>query len=62
MKTMDNLVYKTFANKFNKEYSTGLIKEQKELLAKFISSFSNNGLDLKFYLNEEIGRLKKEVK
>jgi len=62
MIAMDNLVYKTFAKKFNKEYSTGLIKEQKELLAKFISSFSNNGLDLKFYLNEEIWRLKKEVK
>ena len=42
MIAMDNLVYKTFAKKFNKEYSTGLIKEQKELLAKFISSFSNN--------------------
>ena len=57
---IDNLIYKTFAKKFNKEY-TDLIKEQKELLAKYVSSFSDNGLGLKMYLNEEIGRLKKEV-
>jgi hypothetical protein len=61
MVSIDNLIYKTFANKFNKEYSTGLIKEQKELLAKFVSSFSDNGLQLKLYLNEEVGRLKNEI-
>ena len=31
------------------------------MLSKYISSFSDNGLDLKIYLNEEIGRLKQEV-
>ena len=36
--------------------------EQKELLSKFISSFMDNGLELKIFLNEEIGRLKKETK
>jgi hypothetical protein len=58
MVPMDNLVYKTFAKKFNKEYSNGLLKEQKELLSKFVSSFTDNGLQLKVYLNEEIKRLK----
>ena len=61
MASIDNLIYKTFANKFNEKYSTDLIKEQKELLAKFVSSFSDNGLQLKVYLNEEIWRLKSEI-
>jgi len=62
MVPIDNLIYKTFAKKFNSEYSTALLQEQKELLAKYISSFSNNGIELKLYLNEEVGRLKKEIK
>jgi len=48
--------------KFNKEYDNNLLKEQKELLNKFISSFSDNGLELKLYLNEEVGRLKTVLK
>ena len=62
MVPMDNLVYKTFVKKFNKEYDNNLLKEQKELLNKFISSFSDNGLELKLYLNEEVGRLKTVLK
>jgi hypothetical protein len=58
---IDNLIYKTFVNKFNKEYSEGLLKEQKDLLGKYVASFSDNGLELKLYLNEEVGRLKKEI-
>ena len=27
----------------------------------YISSFADNGLELKYYLNEEVGRLKKEL-
>ena len=55
---IDNIVYKSFVKKFNNEYSDRLIEEQQILLKKFITSFSNNGLELKVYLNEEIGRLK----
>tara|TARA_Y100000034_G_C6842521_1_gene381306 strand:- start:93 stop:926 length:834 start_codon:yes stop_codon:yes gene_type:complete len=58
LKPIDSLVYKTFIEKFNKEYSGKLFAEQKELLSKYISFFANNGLELKMYLNEEIGRLK----
>ena len=61
MVPINNLVYKTFTKKFNKEYSKELLAEQKELLSKFVSSFIDNGLQLKLYLNEEIGRLKKEM-
>lgn len=58
---IDNIVYKTFAKKFNKEYKEELLEEQKELLKKYINSFTDNGLDLKVFLNEEIARLKKEI-
>tara|TARA_R100001163_G_scaffold60824_1_gene50396 strand:+ start:443 stop:1273 length:831 start_codon:yes stop_codon:yes gene_type:complete len=47
-----------FANKFNDKYDNQLLPEQKELLTYYISSFSDNALSLKTYLNEEILRLK----
>ena len=52
---------KTFVKNFNSEYKNNLLSEQKDLLNKYIMSFSNNGLELKIYLNEEISRLKKEL-
>ena len=58
---IDSLTYKIFIDKFNKEYSDKLLPEQKELLEKYIVSFKDNGVDLKFFLNEEVGRLKEEV-
>jgi hypothetical protein len=61
MVPIDNLVYKSFAKKFNEEYGNKLLEEQKILLSKFITSFDNNGIEFKTYLNEEIGRLKKEL-
>jgi len=62
MVPMDNIVYKSFAKRFNEEYKDSLALEQKKLLSKFITSFHNNGVELKAYLNEEVGRLKKELK
>jgi len=62
MKPIDNIVFQSFINKFNLEYSTKLLEEQKQMLNKYISSFVDNGLELKVYLNEEIARLKKIVK
>tara|TARA_R110002020_G_scaffold418858_1_gene628036 strand:- start:174 stop:989 length:816 start_codon:yes stop_codon:yes gene_type:complete len=59
---MDNIVYKSFVNKFNNKYEDSLLKEQKDLLTYYISSFSDNALELKIFLNEEIGRLKAELK
>ena len=55
---IDNIVYSTFVNKFNEEYSGKLNENQKNLLTRYISSFSDNGLEMKIYLNEEIGKLK----
>ena len=61
MKHVDNLTYKTFTKKFNETYGRTLRQEQKDLLMNYIVSFSDNGLGLKSFLNEEICRLKKEV-
>lgn len=61
MKHLDNLEYKTFVKKFNNAYDKTLQKEQKDLLTNYIVSFSDNGLGLKSFLNEEIGRLKSAV-
>ena len=59
---MDSIIYSTFVNKFNEEYSNKLSENQKELLTKYISSFSDNGIEMKYYLNEEIGSLKQKLK
>ena len=55
---LDSLTYSTFVTKFNEEYSDLLSESQKALLGNYISSFADNGIELKVYLNEEIGRLK----
>ncbi len=55
---IDSLVYGSFATGFNEEYSSKLNENQKELLNNYISSFVDNGLELKVYLNEEVGSLK----
>ena len=59
---IDNLVFKTFIKKFNKSYGELLTEEQKQLVTNYIFSFSDNGVSLKTYLNEEIGRLREIVK
>jgi len=61
LKPIDDLTYKTFVQKFNEQYS-GLLDEQRILLNHFILSFADNGLALKAYLNEEVGRLKEIIK
>ena len=56
---VDNILFKTFVEKFNTKYE--LLEEQKDLLVRYISSFSDNALELKCFLNEEIGRLKAQL-
>lgn len=60
LKHIDNIVYTTFVKKFNEKYSS-LLNEQKELLTKYVSSFADEGLELKVYLNEEITRLNTKI-
>lgn len=55
---ISNIVYKTFVKKFNNQYSGALLQEQTYLLNKYITSFSDGGIEFKLYLNEEVSRLK----
>ena len=55
-----SLVVKTFIQRFNQTYGD-LLREQKDLLSKYVSSFQDNGTEFKFYLNEEITRLKRII-
>ena len=57
LKTIDNLTYHSFIKKFNSKY-TDLLQEQKDLLNRYITSFADDGLELRVYLNEELSRLK----
>jgi len=50
-------VLNSFIRKFNEAYGDKLLTEQKTLLSKFIN-YSNEDVELKVYLNEEISRLK----
>jgi len=58
---MDQLVYTTFVEKFNKKYDTDLLGEQKDLLMHYVTSFTDNAVSLKVFLNEEVSRLKEEL-
>ena len=58
---IDNVVMRTFTQKFNNKYDTDLLSEQRELLTYYISSFADNAVELKIYLNEEITRLKLQL-
>ncbi len=58
---IDSLVVNKFVNKFNEKYGEELLHEQKELLSYYITSFADNALELKIFLNEEILRLKEKL-
>jgi len=57
LKPLDNLTYNSFIKKFNEKYAS-LLQEQKDLLSRYITSFSDDGLELRVYLNQELDRLK----
>ena len=58
---VNNLAVKNFVEKFNEKYSQTLAEEQKELLTHYITSFTDNAVSLKSFLNEEIARLKNTI-
>jgi len=61
MEPIDNLALTSFVKKFNEKYNSTLSEDQKNLLGLYISSFADNSLALKSFLNEEINRLKISV-
>ena len=58
---VDNLIYRSFVKRFNEKYNTQLNENQKTLLTKYVTSFVDDGLELKVFLNEEIGSLKSKI-
>ena len=58
---LDDTTVTCFVSKFNEKYSETLSEEQKELLSHYITSFTDNAVSLKVFLNEEIARLKKSI-
>ena len=61
MPHVNNLTLPTFIKYYNKKYAESITENQQKLLNKYILSFSDNGLELKAYLNEEVSRLKSEM-
>lgn len=63
MEPLTALQFKMFIRLFNEKYgkSTELLQEQKDLLQKFVMSFSDRS-ELNMFLYEEIGRLKRGLK
>jgi len=61
MPQVNNLTLKSFIKNYNDKYGESFLEEQKTLLNKYITSFTDNSLELKSYLNEELARLKKEI-
>ena len=57
LQPIDNLTYHSFIQKFNTKYGS-LLQEQQNLLTHYVTSFADDGLELRVYLNEEISRLK----
>ena len=59
MQHIDDIVYRSFIEKFNKQYEC-LKENQKMLLKTYISSINNN-LEMKIFVDEELTRLKEEI-
>jgi len=57
LQPIDNLTYHSFIKKFNEKYGS-LLQEQQTLLSQYVTSFADDGFELRLYLNEEISRLK----
>ena len=45
----------------NEKYDKELLPEQKQLLNHFLTSFTDNGVEFKMFLSEEVGRLKNSI-
>lgn len=60
LRPLDTLTYTSFIKKFNLKYSE-ILQEQKELLNRYITSFADDGFELRVYLNEELSRLKASI-
>ena len=58
---VDELVVKMFIKKFNNTFCN-LMTEQKTLISKYMGSLEDDDTELKIFVNEELERLKEELK
>ena len=58
---VDELVVKMFIKKFNNTFGD-LMTEQKTLISKYMGSLEDDDTELKIFVNEELERLKGEIK
>ncbi len=61
MEPIDNLIMTSFVKRFNEKYKDELLENQKVLLNHYITSFADNGIQLKTFLNTEITSLKEAL-
>ena len=61
LQSVDSLTLNTFIEKFNEKYKDSFLSEQEKLLNTYITSFVDNGVQFKIFLNEEISRLKSSL-
>lgn len=61
LEPIDNIVFNTFVKKFNEKYNGTLLREQKELLTRYVMSGTDGGISLNLFLNEEITRLRNKL-
>ena len=59
---IDKLVFTKFVENFNNKYASELFTEQTKLLNYYITSFTDNGVSLKIFVNEEISRIGVQLK
>ena len=58
---VDELVVQMFIKKFNNTFGN-LMTEQKTLISKYMGSLEDDDTELKIFVNEELERLKAEIK
>ena len=61
MQPVDNIAFNIFLEKFNEKYNGTLLEEQQDLIKNYLFSFADNKAGLIMYLEEEMGRLEKEL-
>tara|TARA_R100000152_G_C6751539_1_gene175198 strand:+ start:68 stop:895 length:828 start_codon:yes stop_codon:yes gene_type:complete len=61
MEPIDNIIMTSFVKRFNEKYKDDLLENQKTLLNHYITSFVDNGVQLKTFLNTEIASLRETL-
>jgi hypothetical protein len=61
LQPIDNLVYRTVVQNFNKKYNETLNESQRRLIESYVMSITDGGLQFQMRLNEEIQRIRETI-